>query len=300
VASSTGGIVNGLRSLARNYAELARLSNLPTCVSNVAVGTALGSGSNPVAWGSFAIVAAAIALFYVAGMALNDAFDVSIDRIERAERPIPSGRISLRGATVFAGACLIAGLVLLAFHGVPPFFFGLALTGAIIAYDGLHKRHAWTALLMGLCRALIYVIAAVAVVWPPEWAVILSLAGVLALYTMGVTLVARDENREARGARPSRAALFAFLPFIPAVFLRPNHWLLPVALGACLLARNAQSIRALKADPPRVRDAILGWLSGLCLLDAFLLALLDRPGLAFFSLGCFLLTAWGHRRILGT
>ena len=58
----------------RAWAELARLSNAPTCVTNVLVGVALAAG--PMRWTAAVAMSVSILLLYVAGMALNDAFDV--------------------------------------------------------------------------------------------------------------------------------------------------------------------------------------------------------------------------------
>ncbi len=52
-------------------------------------------------WGVFALLVGASACLYEAGMALNDVFDVEIDRQERPDRPIPSGRV-LSGCTCWA------------------------------------------------------------------------------------------------------------------------------------------------------------------------------------------------------
>ena len=54
------------------------------------------------------------------------------------------------------------------------------------------------------------------------------------------------------------------------------------------------------ARPPNTTNAILTWLAGICLVDAFYLTLLDQPILALGAIGCFALTAIGHRYILGT
>ena len=60
------------------------------------------------------------------------------------------------------------------------------------------------------------------------------------------------------------------------------------------------ALRNTITTPPRMKNAILGYLSGICLLDAFYLSLLDQPILALVAIACFGLTAIGHRYILGT
>ena len=72
--------------------RLGRVSNLPTVTTNVLAALAL-SGATPAPW-SIAVICAAISLLYIAGMFLNDAFDRTIDALQRPERPIPSGQVT--------------------------------------------------------------------------------------------------------------------------------------------------------------------------------------------------------------
>ena len=82
----------------RAWLELSRISNLPTCFTNVLVGVAIGAGPGALPWGRAALLSGAIGLMYVSGMALNDVVDVERDRGQRPDRPIPSGRISRAAA----------------------------------------------------------------------------------------------------------------------------------------------------------------------------------------------------------
>src|SRR3954469_24836031 len=47
---------------------------------------------------------------YGGGVVFNDVFDAALDAVERPERPIPSGLISKREATLLGGLLLLAGL----------------------------------------------------------------------------------------------------------------------------------------------------------------------------------------------
>ena len=67
--------MNRARETIRAYIELARLSNIPTCFSNVLVGCAIGGLADWSQWRTVLSVTVAIGLLYVAGMALNDALD---------------------------------------------------------------------------------------------------------------------------------------------------------------------------------------------------------------------------------
>jgi geranylgeranylglycerol-phosphate geranylgeranyltransferase len=80
----------------------------------VAVGYAVAGGHDARA----ALVAAGVtALVTGAGNVINDCFDVSIDRVNKPRRPLPSERLGRRGALVYyailsAGACAAAAALL--------------------------------------------------------------------------------------------------------------------------------------------------------------------------------------------
>ena len=86
------------------YLQLVRLPNVFTALADVAMGFFVTQGIvelaslEPVQIVRLTLLCVASACLYLAGMALNDAFDADIDREERPERPIPSGRVSLSGA----------------------------------------------------------------------------------------------------------------------------------------------------------------------------------------------------------
>ncbi len=231
----------------RAWLELARVSNLPTCVSNVLVGAAIGGVTCDIAWPAVGVVAVAVMLLYVGGMALNDVVDHRIDLRQRPQRPIPSGRIPVRLATAAAIVCLAGGVGLTAFAGRPAVWFAVVLAATIIVYDLVHKRVAASVVLMGACRGLVYLTAAAAVCWPLDWPIAMILTAAITVYVALVTALARAE-----------------------------------------------------AATPRIRIVVLRWLAGISLVDAIFLALLGRPVLAAVALGCLVVTAWGHRRILGT
>src|SRR5437868_1114393 len=60
--------------------------------------------------GAFLLLLVSSSCLYIAGMVFNDVFDVEQDRRERPHRPIPSGRISKRSATVLGCSIMFAGL----------------------------------------------------------------------------------------------------------------------------------------------------------------------------------------------
>ena len=104
------------------------------------VGCAIDTIDQNLDWERLITVAVAISLLYMGGMAMNDLFDEKVDRRERPERPIPSGRISRGSATVFTLFCLAAGIGILARFGGPTLYLGFLLLALITCYNAIHKK----------------------------------------------------------------------------------------------------------------------------------------------------------------
>jgi geranylgeranylglycerol-phosphate geranylgeranyltransferase len=75
------------------------------------VGLLIGGGRDPE---TAALIFLAVFLVTGAGNAVNDYYDRDIDRVNRPSRPIPSGRISPRGAMAWSGILFLSGCVLAA------------------------------------------------------------------------------------------------------------------------------------------------------------------------------------------
>jgi 4-hydroxybenzoate polyprenyltransferase len=260
----------------------------------------LGAAGEPFPWSSVPAVAGSVCLLYVAGMALNDICDHRRDAIERPERPIPSGRISLGRAWGFTTTATLLGLGLLAATSARGLYFGLLLTAFIALYDLLHKRHPSTVLLMGACRATVYLVGMAAVGWPDDPFPGFWLAGILGLYTVLITVVARAENARQLDARRWLAVALPFLVLAAALVFEPGRLFAATIAGLAVAAWLGWAARAVLAAPVSPKAAILRWISGMCLVDAFFLTLLGQPAAAFAAVTCFVLTVLSHRRISGT
>lgn len=176
------------RSRPRAYLLLARVSNLPTVWTNVLAAFVVAGA--PLT--SLSTTLAAVSLFYTGGMFLNDAFDADFDRAMRADRPIPAGDVG-RAEVFFIGGAMIVvgqGLLTLAPHAGPALAWGLALAAAIVFYDIAHKGQPFGPIVMGLCRALVYCVAAAGAVGAVPAPVAL-VAVVMWAYVVTLTWVAK-------------------------------------------------------------------------------------------------------------
>ncbi len=313
------------RATLRDWLELARISNLPTVWTNVMVGAACGIAAKIDRWNEWgrptdvsetpidvlaawaAIIAFAMSCFYIGGMILNDWMDLAVDRVERPRRPLPSGRIHPRTALAAACFLFVFGLaVLWLLHGGFGLRLGLILVAAIAAYDATHKKSPLAVLLMGACRGLVYTVPALLIAvcgtdlsWNhPK---ILIPAAVITAYTVCITIVSRSEVSNALDLRKYLAVLMPVGVLAMVGVLKPAkmEWWIAIAAFAVALWL-ARAVKFVFAKPPKTVPAILTWLSGMCLIDAYFLTLLGYPVAALIAGGCFALTAWGHRRILGT
>ena len=131
--------------------------------------------------------------FYVGGMYLNDFFDRDIDARERPGRPIHAGDISAGAVSAIGFILLAVGVVLLVRFGLLTVIWGLALAGAIVLYDAWHKGNVFAPVIMGLCRAFVYLATGAAVSGEIRVALIAG-AVALAAHVIGLTYAAKQEN----------------------------------------------------------------------------------------------------------
>jgi UbiA prenyltransferase family len=254
---------------AQTLLRLGRVSNLPTVWTNVIAGaTITNAAANLV---NVALVGLAMTTFYMGGMYLNDFFDRDIDARERPGRPIHAGDISAGAVSAIGFALLAVGAALLARFGLVTVIWGLALAGAIVLYDTWHKGNVFAPVIMGLCRALVYLATGVAVSGEIRFALI---AGAIALAThvIGLTYAAKQENLNEVGRLWPLAILAAPLLFaLPGI---SSGWL--VVIGCLLLcAADIAAVRLLaqRAAPDAVPRAVSMLIAAICLVDALAVAL---------------------------
>lgn len=281
--------------------KLGRVSNLPTVTSNVLAAVAL-SGAHA-DWIAIAIVCAGMSLLYIAGMFLNDAFDRTIDALERPDRPIPAGQVT--AAAVFAagfamlafGVLVIAGVSVTTGAGWPPIASVAGLAVLIVFYDMHHKRNPLAPFVMGLCRVGVYTTAALATGASLSQPLLVGCGSLLA-YLIGLTYVARQENLLKLTSLWPMA--FLAVPFVVA----PPHGHGPWAFAIYLFFLG-WTLRCLKlAITRQIRPAVTGLIAGISMLDALFIVRLDQvPGyltMAAVAVGAFLLTTIFQRKVPGT
>jgi 4-hydroxybenzoate polyprenyltransferase len=283
----------------RDYLQLMRLPAVFTAMADVTMGFLFvqlgGTQWSPTPWdlATLATLIVASSLLYVAGMVLNDVFDVEIDRRERPERPIPSGRVPLDSARRLGWRLLTLGVV--AGSGAV-FFTGSLRSGvvaailatAVLLYDAWLKRTPLGPIAMGACRTLNVLLGMSAVDLPfhaEHWLV----AGAIGVYVAGITLFARKEAEQSSRRQLAAAtlvvalgiAMLALLPkwcdrLIPELYGEPRAWyviagmqrwrVLVAVMGVWILRRFFKAIA--DPTPKRVRFAVSQGILSIVMLDA--------------------------------
>ena len=249
--------------------RLGRISNLPTIWTNVLAGSVIAGGN--VDGDRIVLILIAMTAFYVGGMYLNDFFDRFVDARDRPGRPIDAGEIHANTVLLIGFGLLALGIALLKSFGPKAILCGVLLAGVIVLYDVWHKGNTLSPIVMGLCRALVYIGTGVAVTGSISNALLIG-AAALACHVAGITYAAKQESLDRVGNLwPLVLLAVPLLVALPALF---NGWITVVAF-ILLLGADAVAIRLLVKRPSRgaVPLAVSGMIAAICLVDALAIAL---------------------------
>ena len=144
------------------FIQITRPVNLGIAFLSIFVGGAVTGTIQPL---NQLILACFSGVFLMAGAnTINDVFDLEIDRINKPDRPLPSGLLTLRQAALWAGFHFLAGIVLSL--GVHSLEFGMALgfTTCLILYSyRLKNTVLWGNFTVALISAMAFVYGGAAV-----------------------------------------------------------------------------------------------------------------------------------------
>ena len=257
--------------------QLLRAGNVFTAVSNILAGYLLVRGEwQPLLPLIFLVLSSAC--LYLAGMVLNDVFDLEIDRVERPERPLPSGRIDLRWAKLVGWGLMIDGLTAAAvaawlLASWLPIVMATLLATAIVAYDAALKNTHFGPLAMGTCRSLNVLLGASVVTHSSIKYAAYVYAVALGVYTLGLTLLARKEAGESTERELNVAGnliqlgLFLMLLLATTNTLPKFGWY--IVWIACLLSVRMLLYEAvIEPTPAKVQQAVSRLITMFIPLDA--------------------------------
>ncbi|BBO87578.1 UbiA family prenyltransferase [Desulfosarcina ovata] len=258
----------------RDLLELVRIPGIFTAQADILAGFFI-AGAAASNMPALLLLIVASSCFYAAGMALNDAFDATIDARERPGRPIPSGRIERRTAFSIGFGLLCVGLLFSLSAGWPSFLVGLLLAVAICSYDGAMKQHDWLGPAnMGACRYLNLLLGLSTASLSVASFTIPLLSGV---HIFGVTALSRSETQ----GNDSRGIVVCgiSLTLVPILYCALQlGGVLPNRLGLRLCSLWAVLLMALLArlsvrpSPGNMQWTVKWLLMALVVLDGILVA----------------------------
>jgi 4-hydroxybenzoate polyprenyltransferase len=220
---------------------------------------------------------------YGGGVVFNDVFDAELDRVERPERPIPSGRADLNLGILLGAGLLIGGIIAAA--QVSQLSSEVAAVVALLAliYDAIGKHKTMLGPInMGCCRGGNWILGMTVLTASnitPSWQSHLWLAIVPIIYIMAVTILSRGEvsGADRRASLLTICIVFGLafglvsLQFLPL----PNFQLLSMLpFGAIwlglILPSLVNSLR--EPTPDQIRQAVRSLIIGLIALDSTIVA----------------------------
>ncbi len=138
------------------YLQLARPANIITAIADIIAGIAIATFSFPSLvikpFEVFLLSVSTIGL-YGGGIVFNDIFDLELDKIERPERILPTGKISKNNALIFGAILLIIGVLAAFLCNANSGLIALSIAILALFYDKFGKHFfVFGPINMGLCR----------------------------------------------------------------------------------------------------------------------------------------------------
>lgn len=133
------------------YLQLTRPANLVTAVADILAGLAIAQFTFS-DYSPLPLVISTIGL-YGGGVVLNDVFDAKLDAIERPERPIPSGKVSLTAASALGISLHVIGVASAGYFSPLSGRIAFIIALLTILYNRFAKHHSFFGpVVMGMCR----------------------------------------------------------------------------------------------------------------------------------------------------
>lgn len=252
-----------------------RPANVVTSVADVLAGIAISGyfllfGTNIQLLPVLLLCISTIGL-YSGGIILNDVFDAELDAKERPERPIPSGLISKKAATIFGGIFFFIGIFAAGMYSSEAQYLAVAIMISCLIYDKFLKHSAiFGPLNMGLCRGLnlllgISIMPSAVQAW---W----YLAIIPIIYIAAITMISRGEVHGGnKNTLYFAVALYALVIGSVLYFaFRNNNLLLSTAFLAPFAFMIFRPLSKAIQDPagPNIGKAVKAGVIALILLNA--------------------------------
>lgn len=260
------------------FARLCRPANLPTAAADILAGIAIScffSGIASVDYflvdtGTITLLVFSSVLLYAGGVVLNDVFDAKLDAVERPERPIPSGDVSIKEAASLGAILMLLGCALAVMVSDMSGYIAIILAATIYIYDAIAKQHSFFGpLVMGTCRGLnlllgISILGELPIIW---------IAIIPVLYIFAITLISRGEvHGDNRKHIVMAAVIFAVVIALIATGIAVHSTNILISVPFLLLFIFLIYRPLLKAykenSPEHIKKAVMAGVLSLVVMDA--------------------------------
>ena len=260
------------------YLRLTRPANIVTAVADILAGYSLclwkdyDTVPNHFSNGLFLILAT-IGL-YGGGVVMNDVADFELDKIERPERPIPSGLASRRGAAILGILLLFFGICFASMVSILSGEIAFCVAALALVYDFFGKHHKFFGPLnMGLCRGGNLLLGMTAT--PLIYFNCYPIAIIPVIYIAAITMISRGE---VVGGNKKAIVLAGFmyllviglLIFIPLFILKTRNVFFVEGFVFLFLLLIYQPLFAAYPNPnaTNIRKAVKAGVLSLIVMDA--------------------------------
>ena len=258
------------------YLRLMRPANILTAITDILAGIAIsgflitGLGDVQTILQVTCLAIATIGL-YGGGVVFNDIFDAALDKVERPERPIPSGVISRTEAVVLGVYLLILGVLAAFTVGELPGFIAIGIAVAALVYNKWGKHNSLLGPVnMGLCRGLNLLLGMSIIPQSLEkygW-----LAFLPVLYIAAITMISRDEVHGGKKRTLLYAAIgYGIVYTTIFVFAGFNHKffeVIPFLLVFIWMIMRPLLVAMKEPVGPNIGKAVRGGIIGLIAMNA--------------------------------
>jgi 4-hydroxybenzoate polyprenyltransferase len=260
----------------KEYLQLIRLPNVFTTPSNILTGyfAAVTTTTAAEADGVHLIaLMVSSGLLYIAGIVLNDYFDIEIDKKERPSRPLPSGKISKGYALTIAIVALLIANIIALIVGPISLAISLALTLLIIAYDYQLKYSVLGPFAMGGTRSLNVIFGASPVVLYIDnhsVAIVGVAAASLFFYVSSITILSKKEVGKER-PNSTLVILIVFgviLAIVPLGMLLQFEWTFLLNLSIFAGVTIVTFRQYIAKEVPSVQKAVRNMVISIIILDS--------------------------------
>lgn len=216
-------------------------------------------------------------LLYGAGMVWNDIADRKVDAVQRPERPLPRGDLSMVFAVTFGLTLLLGGILLSPcrmHHGV--------IAALVLVYDFLSKHAPMLgALNMGVLRALNLgtgmALASEPLPAPVQQSLLIA-AGCYGIYIIAVTIVGIFEDTPSVRGRAVAAVQTAppILAFAGIAAVQGGFWPAPAIAALPVLWFLRRNAKTVEWTQKTIRGSMMYLLLGTMLYTSLLTLAADR------------------------